>query len=420
MLKPNYATGFKSPNRDSHKGSPVLTGREPRHNEKRGNRQPAAPEFTPALASTLQRKNFTMLVESAGEENIALGLDVPLKRVRELLKGYNFSDETSYHIETTLKLKSGFLDQVNPQLSDEDIVRLKNPFALDTEEHAEEPTPPPAAKPHVTVAPPSEPTKASVTPTLHLKKSAASAENSAPVRTGGRPRKETLPSAGETVEDEHALREIRKNNLMVLTTQPGSKSQLGRLVGMSPANISHRLHGVKNFDAATATFIAEKIGLPPDWFNTPHTESDIPPEVISLLAKKTKGAPPARKAENAELAHKAPASSQHPARPVPSAASGTVFLPGATITAVTEPVATVNLNESAQFENVTSPASEERVSVRSAPATPGIEQQMASGAGTTEGLPPLVEALVKTICLQTKSGQFDERKALKWLNDLMG
>lgn len=80
--------------------------------------RPGVPQPEPqptALAEALWTKNLRVLSEVGGEENLALLLDMPLPRIKQLLEGKNFSEETAFHIEMMLGL-SGFLEKLNPQL----------------------------------------------------------------------------------------------------------------------------------------------------------------------------------------------------------------------------------------------------------------------------------------------------------------
>src|SRR5580704_8203988 len=79
-------------------------------------------------ASVFKTRSFKLLVDAVGAENIALGLDSNLTRVAELVNGERFTPETAFHIETTLGLPDGFLDQPNPVLTPEIIGRLRSPL----------------------------------------------------------------------------------------------------------------------------------------------------------------------------------------------------------------------------------------------------------------------------------------------------
>jgi hypothetical protein len=88
------------------------------------------------------------------------------------------------------------------------------------------------------------------------------------------------------LSEEESLREVRRQNLLLLTQLPGTKTQLGRLTGLSAANVSHRLHGNKIFDRATADLFSEKLGLPENWFETPQSPESLPQVALEKLLDK--------------------------------------------------------------------------------------------------------------------------------------
>lgn len=130
----------------SARGKGYKTGHKPYH------QQGPVKDLAPAV----RVKNFRNLYKLAGEDNLGVILGVTHQRLEELLAGQNFSEETAYHIETTLGLPSGFFDLLNPVLGKEQIAQIRQLKAQDTEpEHSETAAPAVAAvtQPPVRVAP---------------------------------------------------------------------------------------------------------------------------------------------------------------------------------------------------------------------------------------------------------------------------
>lgn len=96
---------------------------------------------------------------------------------------------------------------------------------------------------------------------------------------------------------------VRLANLTLVTSQAGAKSKLAELSGMSPANISHRLHDKKKLDDADAQRFCEALKLPEGWFDTPHSEDQVPAHVRTMLGgarpNSNRGGRPAKAGEKA-------------------------------------------------------------------------------------------------------------------------
>lgn len=204
-------------------------------------------------------------------------IGVPLGRLDEMLNGVNFGTELAYHLEVVLRLPSGFMDKPGASLGQGDIEALK---ALPQDDLLDEDSHLPLHRP--------------ATPTVPLNPPVAAASGTAseplPPTPSPAPIKETLMSEAVSSTpdaEELAKRDIRRANFAMLTQPKGVKSRLVALTGLSAANISHRLHGHKLFDAETGEFFCRTLGLPSGWFETPKTESDIPPEALSILSGTT-------------------------------------------------------------------------------------------------------------------------------------
>jgi len=462
----------------------------------------AQPKSEPAvLASAIRLKNFRQLHELVGEENLAMALELPLQRVRELHEGINFSDETTFHLENTLGLRSGYFDQVNPQLSDDEVKRLKSPLehASPAERLPEPPTNQEIPVPHsakvvaadtnqskAVLALPAATGKAakgsaSKNPTPKQDVVPASSEEqqqslieqndmqtqpveaTAPAAAPAAPKRRTRAS-GPIDTDELRRREVRRANLGLITEMPGSKSRLARLTGMSPANISHRLHGNKNFDEGDATFFGEKLNLPEGWFNEPHTEEDVPDNVMELLggsprsnvASNRGGRPSQRPRASTSAAQSAPAAPNAPANlemPATSEAGLTLRHAGVSsasqATSELEPAMAGGMSltgvrpapstrpQAAAIATAT-PEADAGPMVAAAPAVvPAVAPVTAAAPVATAApaaapspvaavlatldasLNPIAEALIKTLALKARQGKLSEELAFKFLSEAM-
>lgn len=581
-----------------HKNSYHLNRRAPGPGSHDANNRPArgpgpkwgGPDPT-TLASALKVRNFRQLLSRIGEEQLAVALDFTIGRVKELSDGINFSAETAHHIEFSLGLSSGFMDMVNPALSEADVERIRNlqpvdledldraerelaesqPSATKAEEElstapaisakvSSEPAPsldasalarfaeagasgsgmknqedvpstavPPNASAESAVqeapagaqqqdskvsedSPPSSPRQAELALNLRPRARADEAgvatskaplvlrklsrkshierprEASAPERpsltqgdavleekttpTGKvyRISPATLQSSQEMLlNDEEtamknaspaqgpdanaaALPEVRRQNLMVLTSRSGAKAQLARLTGLSAANVSHRLHGNKLFDEETASFFCDRLGLPQGWFDAPHEESEVPQAVLKLLSDKNSvplSSAPAPKT-------RAPRTkSEKNLAPVSAAAETTLKVPGKRGRPRKNPEAAVPAPASAalspQVAKVASQPAAPAAPAASRPSAPAAQpaapvslppaqeaaiaaankvKPVAAAVNTVstrlgdrvlEASPhigPIAEALVKTLAAKSEQGRLTEDRALQMLMEI--
>lgn len=253
--------------------------------------------FSNAPAARVQ--NLKKLEDCCGPDLLAIKLGIPLGRLREMLDGVNFSSEMAYHIETTLVLDSGFMDKPAAVLSPEDQFRLKQLPSDDLHDDLFPVDQAPAANSPSAAAPapaPEAPQQASLEAQAVTQAPAAQKPSSEPsLVEKAQPEivkkdlamteavaQSSTPLLGESQEE--TLRAVRRENFRVLTAPKGFKSRLGELTGLSPANISHRLHGHKIFDRETGDFFCDKLGLPRGWFEAPRTLEDVPSSVIQLLS----------------------------------------------------------------------------------------------------------------------------------------
>nr|WP_321167031.1 hypothetical protein [Caballeronia cordobensis] len=396
------------------------------------------------------------LVDAVGAENIALALDSSMTRIAELMRGERFTPETAFHMETTLGLPSGFFDQHHPALSPETIARLKAPLEfVHTDEIVDEGDIdaalllPSVQKPSLLVSSLSKDTtmpsksskEASGAPKTRAQKASAQTSGQA-ARAGDTSkahrshqaagRKQALPDGGATVE------RIRQANLHVLTTRNGSKVKLGAVLGLSGSNMAHRLHGKKRMDDAEAERFTAGLGLPAGWLDTPRAEADIPESVAQLLAPASRvraldqaPAPTAAAAyEDTQIAaaptserdRALPSTSSHPhIEPLPAdAVSDGDSIGGRQHETVSSAVATradspVERIESQPPAPIAAPvASVPALSVYSPSDTPP-SSTLGTNLDGLDGIPPIAEALLKTLAGKARTGRLDELKALELL-----
>ena len=416
--------------------------------------RPAAPEPPKVLASALRVKNFRLLLDVAGDENLGIALDLNLGRVKELSEGINFSNETTHHIETSLKLISGFLDQVNPRLSDEDIARLKAP-SRDVEDASAVSKTTVAVSPTTTAVPtnalprPSTPAssvsleaKAAVSDGMEEPSAVLSAvpsatpDSSAALPSNNRNERDKLmpqatavnqsatqpPSLSPSQGGEEGLREVRRLNLLTLTNRAGAKTQLGRLTGLSAANVSHRLHGNKIFDKETADFFCERLGLPSGWFEQPRTEAEIPAATLKLLGDKSApaGQPVAPRAQVTATMPVvlAPAAPQTGSVSLSAAALGKSAK--APVATVSQPIQAAPSPRSAARE---APARAPRATVAPVAVERNLEQapvQISIASAALEPPPEgavsaISEALIRTLAAKSRAGRLTDERALELL-----
>lgn len=473
------------PRPGAHERSAFTQPRNPQFKGGRPNQQEAPPN----LASALKVKNFRKLLEVAGEENLGVALDLTMHRVKELAEGVNFSDEMTHHIETTLELSSGFLDQVNPVLTTQDIERLKSAQPVRDPYQDLPPEPPvakstlktPTQKVSVTAAEPassSVPLAQAQSPETATPLGDASFTASVPVHAStpqpaqpspsvqqpvleekimGRSSKKSetqqaapaqaAPVAQVVSNEEDALRETRRLNLLTLTAQPGAKSQLARLTNLSAANISHRLHGNKIFDKETADFFCKQLALPEGWFETPKAPEDVPVQTVQLLGDKGGSSAPA--APKARGPRKSKTSAATPAKVTTPAAKGTKAPAGAVSLSLSSAALGKTAEAAAAAPQAPAPVASAPAAAPAAPAVARPAAPAAKAAPAAQAAPspapvaapapaaapsarlasqalageerevgPIAEALVRTLASKSRGGALSEARALELLVEI--
>lgn len=187
-----------------------------------------------------------------------------------MLEGVNFGPEQAYHMEVALRLPSGFMDRPGATLDEAGIAQLRS--LPEDEFHEDEP---PTANQEA--APPAI-VESKTIPQLQTQPT----HMEATVTLAATPEIQQAPTMAAS--NEEVAREIRRANFEMLTQPKGVKSRLVAITGLSPANISHRLHGHKIFDAETGEFFCQALGLPSGWFETPQTPASIPEATMKLLS----------------------------------------------------------------------------------------------------------------------------------------
>lgn len=372
--------------------------------------RPPAHEGAPAV----RVQNLQKLKDACGPEHLAMKIGIPLGRLSEMLEGVNFGPELAYHLEVVLRLPSGFMDRPGAVLSES--VREQLCALPDEDETPDEPATAPIkpATPTPTISVSQHPQEAPVTATSTVSTPA------------------TTPAASaENASEKEVAREIRRRNFEMLTQPKGAKSRLVALTGLSPANISHRLHGHKVFDAETGEYFCGYLGLPSGWFESPRTEADIPPGALALLTgsapvpsaapatqprarsktalTRPAGAPlaPTRKAitltEGLSLSSAALGSKPSRAKPV---------LQKAQVQAPAAPPVTATLNRPPA--QAATPAA-----AAPAPATPAPRLSQSPAAVSLSTAAPVAQAFLLVLTQKIQDGRLPEERALELLQEAL-
>jgi hypothetical protein len=286
------------------------------------------------------------------------------------------------------------------------------------------------------------------------------------------------PSQPANETDMTTPTELRRANLNVLLSGKGAKSALARLLSLSPASVTGMLNGVKPLDKELLQSMTQGLHLAENWFDKERSAADIPPGALKLLSPLVRGAsapaaaprprPGGKQVDSepsgATRAQGASAATDTPgpaatARAAPSAppvdkpttwpagnkvarlrdltnAAEGAQLPGASPQAPANPPASNSaLSPAAQpLVPDTSPlqggASRQTETAASLPlpgpsaAKPVPEQQRGdSYAGMTAVLhetllPPIAEALIRTLAQKATSGALSEDKAFELLGSV--
>ena len=220
-----------------------------------------------------------------------------------------------------------------------------------------------------------------------------------------------------------SIPEVRQANLHILTARNGSKALLSRMLNLSQSNMAHRLHGKKRLDDVEAKRFTDVLELPAGWLDTPRQTDDVPDHVNELLA------PTSRKRKTATPT----ATSYKPLAEVAKDLSDeTSALPQPQTVSVPEQDVTSNL-----MENVTTVVNAGNLLSKAVDAVDGANQNnqssntgkdladealsisVASDLAHLRGIPPIAEALLKTIAAKARTGLLNENKALELLQQMI-
>lgn len=392
------------------------------------------------MASAVQVRNFKTLLEAAGTiDDLALALDMPLQRINELLRGENFPCETAHHIEETLQLPSGFLDHKDARVMPDLFIRLKDswrPASLELEADVK------ALQVSTTRATATGPSASDATPAT---------PGTAESPDAARPRPSVSPSApdtgkvpDQTVAGPHRVScraipaecdprhdgvlDTRHANLAMLTEAPGSKGKLGQLMGMSPANISHRIHKNKKLDDAEIRRLTTVLHLPPDWFDSPRTTQDVPHATQAMLTPEPRLPRSAGRTlpTDAAVTRAAVPSGSTPIPNDPSRALPKASMPAHSTDAGDalvhrQPPATAHVTAgsvAAQASAAASGAQVHLLAVRAQVAVDASSSTVLLTLGDDDGMGPIARALLHTVFLKALAGNLDELTALRLLHDV--
>ncbi len=279
----------------------------------------------------------------------------------------------------------------------------------------------PAAESAPSAPPPAQPSP--VSPASHIP-TPSTGPVTGSVRMAGKKTPATA-AVGPVDDEELRRRELRRANLALVSSRPGGKSQLGRLAGMSPANISHRLHGNTALDEESAAFFCERLELPEGWLDAPHTEDEVPAHVWGLLAQHAAApahANPSRpkqtiEAKRRRMPNEAP---RAPADIPALAQSGPTLALAERVGSAPRSTAPEPLREAAGVALGTAAASS-----RPTPPAFGSGAPARGESSVTESvenpnpeLAPIAEALLKTLALKARQGRLTEEQALKLLTEV--
>ena len=393
-------------------------------------------------ASIFKTRAFKVLVDAVGAENVALGLDSNLARIAELVSGERFTPETAFHMETTLGLPDGFFDHPNPALPPDVIARLRSPLenrpmdsvfddpADPSPTHkSADPTKHPVLSEAVTAKDVDMPRKTNTAPAPVSKKGKVIE----PKGTGAMAKTDQSKGVSRAAKAAHqqslelastpSIPEVRQANLHILTARNGSKALLSRMLNLSQSNMAHRLHGKKRLDDVEAKRFTDVLELPVGWLDTPRQTNDVPDHVNELLAptsRKRKTATPTAtiyKPQAAVAKHLVdeistvlqPQTVSVLKQDVTSNPMEIVATVANAANLLNKPVGAVDgANQNNQSSNTGKDLANDALSI-----------SVASDLAHLRGIPPIAEALLKTIAAKARTGLLNEHKALELLQQMI-
>ncbi len=183
--------------------------------------------------------------------------------------------------------------------------------------------------------------------------------------------------------------------------------------------MAHRLHGQKRMDDVESKRFTDALGLPVGWLDLPRAATDIPETVLDLLV------PTGRRNASSKgfsvgpetptpTADKTLPSTHRPGRQIRTLQKEPS---GAAAPAVTQNNDQHTENERTSIEDV--PIARENRGVIASATTPDTQDAYPSTSATSletlQGIPPIAEALIKTLAGKARTGRLDEIHALQLL-----
>ena len=410
--------------------------------QKKHYRKPVQSKDPAQTASIFKTRAFKVLVDAVGAENVALGLDSNLARIAELVSGERFTPETAFHMETTLGLPDGFFDHPNPTLPADVIARLRSPLEnRPTDSVFDDPVEPspshksadhkkhPVLSEAVTAKDVDMPRKTSTAPAPASKKgkviapkeagaSAKTVQSKGVSRAAKAAQQQSLELASTP-----SIPEVRQANLHILTARNGSKALLSRMLNLSQSNMAHRLHGKKRLDDVEAKRFTDVLELPAGWLDTPRQTDDVPDHVNELLAptsRKRKTATPTATSYKPHAAVATDVVDETSTVPQPQSVSA----PEQDVTSslrenVTTAAEAARLSKPAVVQAESADQHNQSPSTKKDLADEALSISVVSDLAHLRGIPPIAEALLKTIAAKARTGLLNENKALELLQQMI-
>ena len=315
--------------------------KQARPDRERASDGPKAGASSDVLATVKRREMFRRYIADAGlnTDQLATRLMLSPGRIEELISGGSpISNELATHIEEMLQLPASWLDQGGPLI----IGELSMP-------HPVEDT------------------------------AAAAADAQAPTHIQATDRKQVM--------------ENRRLNLIMLTSERGTKNRLAQLAGTSGSRISLMTSARKPVSDPFAYAIEDGLGFARGWLDQIRSEQDVPPPVWQSL-------------RNDGAAMPEGAASTAPARP--SAARSVSRTPR--MQAATAAIASPHAEPTPAIATLDGPPSQ---APETAVSATGLFDKTPGRCG------PIAEALAKTILNLSAADKLSEAKAFQLLGILV-
>ena len=311
----------------------------------RGGESPSPVAQSDVLATVKRREMFGRYIADAGlsTDQLATRLMLAPVRIEELISGRSpISNELATHIEEMLQLPASWLDQGGPLT----IGEIPMPHPVDDT-------------------------------------AAATADAQAPGKKQAPERKQIM--------------ENRRLNLIMLTSERGTKNRLAQLAGTSGSRVSLMTSARKPVSDPFAEAIEDGLGFARGWLDQLRSEQEVPAPVWQSLRSES-----ASKADDATPSAPAPASSSRATPRTPRMEASTVLRP-----------ATIPSPRAEQTPASAALAGDARQVPGSTSSVTGLFDKTPGQCG------PIAEALAKTILNLSASDKLTEAKAFQLLGVLV-